>query len=93
MLSKAEIKRRKQQLARDKARYCAERQELEKRRQQFLWNRTRHCLKQSGLHWAFWTRLVPASLEETFAVVTVTMAPLFGTKVKKKLAFFLTTAH
>ena len=50
MLSKAEIRRRKQQSARDKAKHREE-QERERRQQQSARDKARHRAEQSRLYW------------------------------------------
>lgn len=93
MLSRAEIKRRKQQSARDKARHRVEQEELERRQQQSLRDRIRHRWEQNELHRTArisQTFLTPASIEEASAVVAITMAS--PSKVRRT-GIFSTTAY
>lgn len=92
MLSRAEIKRRKQQSARDKARHRAEQEELERRRQQSLRDRIRHRLESPLTVRISQAPAPPTSFEETSAVFAVTMAPSSETKVRRT-GIFSTTAH
>ena len=80
MLSKAEIRRRKQQSARDKAKHREEQEERERRRQQSSRDRARH---RSELARFYWTPLLlpppplppPLTLEQTMAPVLESMDP------------------
>ena len=86
MPSKAEIRRRKQQSARDKAKHREE-QERERRQQQFARDRARHRAEQARLYRT--TPLPtplpgPLPLEETAEVVLLSMDPAIEkTKVPK----------
>lgn len=84
MLSKAEIKRRKQQSARDKARYWEEQEKLERRRQNSLRDKARHRVEQARL---YWTSPSPEELKESPDSVSVTMAPQSVVKVLEILRF------
>ena len=85
MLSKAEIRRRKQQSARDKAKHREEERERDRCRQQSARDRARHRAEQARLFWTIPTPLPPPlALEETAEPVVESMDPAIEkTKVSK----------
>ena len=87
MLSKAEIRRRKQQSARDKAKHREEQEERDRRRQQSGRDRARHRAEQAKFFWTIPTPLPPPppfALEETVEPVVESMDPAIEkTKVSK----------
>ena len=85
MLSRAEIRRRKQQSVRDKARYREEQEELERRRRQSFRDRQRQRAEQPMSLWGSPSYntfgQIPASVIETTVPRSESMAPKLETTV------------
>lgn len=79
MLCKAEIRRRKQQSARDKTKHREEQEERERRLLQSARDRARHRAEQVRFHWIPTPPLPPPSppltLEQTMAPILESMDP------------------
>ena len=93
MLSKAEIRRRKQQSARDKAKHREEQEERDRRRQQSARDGARHRAEQARFFWTIPTPLPPPlALEEIVEPAVELMDPAIEkTKVSKTRGFLPVT--